>query len=82
VANRVLAIRLVHWLRWVFENKERKKEKNPHGSREKKQELYSTETAPVLQCSRNTFPEHVPGTLRETPLLASVVCAIRRGLGN
>jgi len=27
VANRVLAIRLVHWLGWVFENKERKKER-------------------------------------------------------
>ena len=53
VANRVLVIRLVHWLGWVFENKERKKEKNPHGRREKKQELYSTGTAPVLQYSRN-----------------------------
>jgi len=26
VANRVFAIRLVHWLGWVFETKERKKE--------------------------------------------------------
>ena len=28
-----------------------------------------TGTAPVPQCSRNTLPEHVPGTLRENPSL-------------
>jgi len=38
VTNRVLAIRLVQWLGWVFETQERKKEQPTNQNKERKKD--------------------------------------------